>query len=123
MFEDLSISPVFTSLRHVFFFKRFQGFTWIQCQPLPLDLDVLDALDRSLPYLLDANVFRPNGDATAWLLWNHPTAPWQFGGALDSGLSQPRTDKKYVAHVARMKLLLEIPVSFLKFRWVFEYDV
>mmetsp|Transcript_71907 Transcript_71907/g.145504 ORF Transcript_71907/g.145504 Transcript_71907/m.145504 type:complete len:345 (+) Transcript_71907:128-1162(+) len=28
----------------------------------------------SLPYLLDANVFRPNGDATAWLLWNHPTA-------------------------------------------------
>lgn len=28
----------------------------------------------SLPYLLNANVFRPNGDATAWLLWNHPTA-------------------------------------------------
>ena len=33
---------------------------------------------RSLPYLLDANVFRPNGDATAWLLWNHPTAAWQY---------------------------------------------
>jgi hypothetical protein len=33
---------------------------------------------RSLPYLLDANVFRPNGDATAWLLWNHPTAAWLY---------------------------------------------
>ena len=40
------------------------------------------ALRRSLPHLLDANVFRPNGDATAWLLWNHPTAAWQDLGIM-----------------------------------------
>ena len=28
----------------------------------------------SLLQLTEGGVFRPNGDATAWLLWNHPTA-------------------------------------------------